>query len=154
MLYKIDFTKKEIDQEKKILNLESELERNAEKINETMIKREKTQSELLVLNPKVSELQVRRDRIKKVLDEALIKTKNLYLVHKTPERNHAKSKEMYGGVIDKLAKDLKGKKDDIEVMKKMYQVKTHQIDTLGIKIIKVMKLLKMERDTKENSLRD
>ncbi len=50
-----------------------------------------------------------------------------------------KSYKMYGQAIEKFQKDLKAKKDEIEVLKKMLLVKMHQIDTNGIKIIKLIK---------------
>ena len=39
-------------------------------------------------------------------------------------------------------------------MKKLYSVKNHQIETLGIKMIKVLKLLKMESEKKEDTLKE
>eukprot|EP00347_Sterkiella_histriomuscorum_P007423 403348977 len=155
MFYKIDFSKKEVEYEKKILNLESELERNAEKIKDIIVKREKIQNELTTIQPKVQELQRKRDSIKEVFDSALLKTENMYITHKLPlMQRQAKQKDMYGLIIEKLIKDLKSKKDETEVMKKLYQVKHHQIDTLCIKIFKVIRLLRMENDKKLVSLKD
>eukprot|EP00347_Sterkiella_histriomuscorum_P006989 403350674 len=155
MFYKIDFSKKEVEYEKKILNLESELERNAEKIKDIMMKREKIQNELTTIQPKVQELQRKRDSIKEVFDSALLKTENMYITHKLPlMQRQAKQNDMYGLIIEKLIKDLKSKKDETEVMKKLYQVKHHQIDTLCIKIFKVIRLLRMENDKKLVSLKD
>lgn len=55
-----------------------------------------------------------------------LKTDNIYLTHKLPllERKE-KSYKLYGQAIEKHQKDLKTKKDELEVLKKMLLVKMH-----------------------------
>ncbi len=42
----------------------------------------------------------------------------------------------YSSICEKLKKDLKAKKDELDVIKKMGQVKMHQIYTGGLKLVK------------------
>ena len=55
-----------------------------------------------------------------------MKTENMLMTHKLPlmeKLTHGKA--MYGQLIEKLSKDVKAKKDEIDVLGKMTQVKMH-----------------------------
>ena len=55
---------------------------------------------------------------------------------------YGNSREVYEQIIEKLKKDGKAKKEEIDVFRKLSQVKIHQMDTIGIKVIKMIKHLK------------
>ncbi|CDW85496.1 UNKNOWN [Stylonychia lemnae] len=141
--------------EKKILNLESELERNAEKINQILERREYLQKEITLAEPKVEELKKRKDTLREILDDEIGKNENILIAQRLPMfEQMGKNKEIYGQVIEKLKKDIKAKKEEIDVFKKLSQVKVHQLDTIGIKVIKVIKLLKQEKDQKHKKVNE
>lgn len=75
---KIDFTKKEIAQERRILQIESEIERNNDKSNQIIKRKEKLKKELDELQPKIVEQSKRKDVLEKKAEQALQETEDMY----------------------------------------------------------------------------
>lgn len=84
-----------------------------------------------------------------------MKTDNLYITHKLPliERKE-KAYKLFGQHVERLQKDLKAKREEIEVVKKLALIKFHQLATNGMKVAQQLRVLKQENDAKDAEISD
>lgn len=76
--------KKEVDQEKKILQIESELERNVERIKVLKNKRENILKEIEILKPKVEFASLKKNEIQTQYDQQKDEFEKEFLNKKLP----------------------------------------------------------------------
>lgn len=57
------------------------MERNSEKIIKVMERREKISFDITIIEPKVREMQKKKETIREILDDVIMKTDNMYLTH-------------------------------------------------------------------------
>ena len=106
--------------------MESELERNLENIKKLKAKRIQILEEIKVIEPKVQAVEQRRNEIKEILDKVIEKFDSDLMNHKLPlMMKREQSMKQYGHICQKLAKDLKIRREELEIMKKTAQVKMH-----------------------------
>jgi len=143
LYFKIDFSKKEVEQERRIIQLESELQRTLEKITSVKVKREELQKRTEEIKGNIELLNYKKQKHKQKLEHWNYKTESVYRTLNLPLiRGQEKMYKEFGEKFEKVRKSLKEEQSSFTLLKNALLIKVNKRQTQILKLVKQIKLTK------------